>query len=105
MRIRLKILRRWIVSSSTRPEARGGCGAEPFLLSVSEPSAFPLGEVETGEDLFSTKTSCSTRPSSTETMIAASSVSLKTIKKIGTENRFLAILEGLGREGVACFRL
>lgn len=85
MRIFLKSLRRRTVSSSTRPVPRRDWGGEALLLSVSEPSG--AGERE------SLKTSCSTRPSKTETMIAASRVSLKTMKKMGTEKRLLAIFQ------------
>ena len=47
------------------------------------------------------RTICSTRPRRTETMMAASSVSRNTMKKIGTEKRLPAIVRegGLCREG------
>lgn len=86
MRNFFKSLRRWVISSSTGRES------EPFLLSVSETSAVVIAEGEANDGLLLSKRSCSTRPSSTETMIAASRVSLKTIKKMGTENKFLPIL-------------
>ncbi len=85
MRNLLNTLRCWVASSSVE-----GREPEPLLSSTSETSVIAVGDGEASLRLSSR--SCSTRPSNTETMIAASRVSRKTMKKMGTENRFLPIL-------------
>lgn len=92
MRIFLRSLRRWIESSSTR--VVGNRVSITSLLSASEFLVASLGGVAGGDVL--PVTSCSMRLSRTETMIAASSVSRKTIMKIGTEKTSFAILDGTG---------
>ena len=70
--------------------------ALPSSSITSDCPAVKLLDVE--ERSCSAPTSCSTRPRSTEMIIAPSSVSRKTMKKIGTEKRLRAILTALESE-------
>src|SRR5258705_13227763 len=88
-----------IISSAT------GMSALPTDATCSLPLSSGEGEGSTivteGVEAASSYTICSTRPRRTEIIMADSSVSRKTMKKMGTENKFLAMAEERGRKGGA----
>jgi hypothetical protein len=92
---------RWLLASSdsVSETSFSRTGTSPSLLGVSEPSFvtsfswIPTRVLGLWLEVPPVLTSCSTRPSKTETMITASRDSRKTMKKMETLKRFLAMVD------------